>query len=128
VPAVSKIFRKTLLAVILVFGVTANGTALLSAWLLNRHLTEAVESRARGIATVVAAAESGALAEGKPVSLQIFLEAFARLDGVGYVAVFDRQGHVLVQALSEGVPESAPLAATDDLAGARDRRARSAAG
>jgi len=115
---VSKIFRKTLLAVILVFGVTANGSALLSAWLLNRHLTEAVESRGRGIATVVAAAESGALAEGKPVSLQIFLEAFARLDGVGYVAVFDRQGHVLAHALSEGASASVPLTATDDLAGA----------
>lgn len=110
--AVSKIFRKTLLAVILVFGVSANATALLSAWLLNRHLTEAAVSRAQGIASVVAAAESGALAEGKPVSLRIFLEAFARLDGVGYVAIFDRQGHELARAVSGGVPEAAPLTAT----------------
>ena len=38
---VSKIFRKTLVAVLLVFGVAANATALFSAWLLYHHLTEA---------------------------------------------------------------------------------------
>ena len=107
----SKIFRKTLLAVIVVFGVTANATALLSAWLLHRHLTEAVESRGRGIALVIASARSRSLAEGQDAPVPAFLDTFSRLHGVDYVALFDADGRELHRAVAPGLPAEAPLPA-----------------
>ncbi len=103
----SRLFRKTLLAVLLVFGVAANATALLSAWLLHRHLTDEYVTTGRAIAMAIAAGSPDALAAGDAAAVQAMIDEFLRIDGVGYVFVTDRQGNVAAHTFVPAMP--APL-------------------
>ena len=76
----SRIFRKTLLAVVVVFGVSANATALLSAWLLHHHLSVESVAKGRAIAMAIAAASPDALVGGDGASLQSMIDEFLRID------------------------------------------------
>uniref|UniRef100_I2Q787 histidine kinase n=1 Tax=Desulfovibrio sp. U5L TaxID=596152 RepID=I2Q787_9BACT len=100
----SKIFRKTLVAIILVFGVAANGTALLSAWLLHRHLTGEYVTKGRAIAMAIAAASPDALVAGDDASVQALIDEFLHIDGVGYVLVADRRGEVVAHTFVPAIP------------------------
>ncbi len=102
----SRIFRKTLVAVVLVFGVAANATALLSAWLLHRHLTDEYVTTGRAIAMAIAAASPDALAAGDGASVQSMIDEFLRIDGVGYVLVTNRQGLVVAHTFIPRIPDA----------------------
>jgi PAS domain S-box-containing protein len=106
---VSKIFRKTLIAVILVFGVTANASALLSAWLLHRHLTDEYVTKGRAITMAIAAASPDALVSGNAASVQAMIDEFLHIEGVGYVFVVDRRGRVVAHTFVPAMPASVPL-------------------
>jgi len=105
---VSKIFRKTLVAVVLLFGISANATALLSAWLLHRHLGDEYVTKGRAIAMAIAAASPDALVGGDAASVQAMIDEFLRIDGVGYVFVVDRQGQVAAHTFVPAMPASVP--------------------
>lgn len=94
----SKIFRKTLIAVVLVFGVAANATALFSAWLLYHHLTEAGLANGRAMAMAVAASLPPELAAGNAARVQATIDAFPRIAGVAYVLVRDGAGRVVARS------------------------------
>ncbi len=100
----SRIFRKTLVAVIVVFGVAANATALLSAWLLHRHLTDEYVTKGRAIAMAIAAASPDALVAGDDGSVQALIDEFLHIDGVGYVFVTDRRSQVVAHTFVPGMP------------------------
>lgn len=100
----SQIFRKTLVAVILVFGVAANGTALLSAWLLHRHLTDEYVTKGRAIAMAIAAVSPDALVARDAATVQALIDEFLHIDGVGYVFVTDRQGLMVAHTFVPAVP------------------------
>ncbi len=105
----SRIFRKTLLAVVVVFGVSANATALLSAWLLHHHLSVEYVAKGRAIAMAIAAASPDALVGGDGASLQSMIDEFLRIDGVGYVFVTDRQGEVVAHTFVPAMPVISPV-------------------
>lgn len=105
----SRIFRKTLLAIILVFGVSANATALLSAWLLHRHLTDEYVTKGRAIAMAIAAASPDALVAGDAASVQAMIDEFLRIEGVGYVFVADRKGRIAAHTFLPAMPRSVPV-------------------
>jgi len=100
----SRLFRKTLLAIVLVFGVSANATALLSAWLLHRHLTDEYVTKGRAIAMAIAAASPDAMVAGDDASVQSLIDEFLHIDGVGYVFVTDRQGLVVAHTFVPAIP------------------------
>lgn len=102
----SRIFRKTLVAVVLVFGVAANATALLSAWLLHRHLTHEYVTTGRAIAKALAAGSPDALAAGDAATVQAMIDEFLRIDGVGYVYVTDARGRVVAHTFVPAMPVS----------------------
>ncbi|KHK01893.1 ATP-binding protein [Desulfovibrio sp. TomC] len=104
-----RIFRKTLLAIVLVFGVSANATALLSAWLLHRHLTDEYVTKGRAIAMAIAAASPDALVGGDAASVQAMIDEFLHIDGVGYVFVVDRLGRVAAHTFIPTMPRSIPV-------------------
>jgi len=106
---VSRIFRKTLVAVILVFGVSANATALLSAWLLHHHLTDEYVTKGRAIAMAIAAASSDDLLGGDPAAIQAMIDEFLHIDGVGYVFVVDRKARVQAHTFIPAMPPSVPV-------------------
>jgi PAS domain S-box-containing protein len=105
---VSRLFRKTLLAIVLVFGVSANATALLSAWLLHRHLTDEYVTKGRAIAMAIAAASPDALVGGDAASVQAMIDEFLRIDGVGYVFVADRMGRIVAHTFLPAMPATVP--------------------
>ena len=105
----SRIFRKTLLVIVLVFGVSANATALLSAWLLHRHLTDEYVTKGRAIAMAIAAASPDALVAGDAASVQAMIDEFLHIDGVGYVFVVDRMGRVTAHTFVPAMPRSVPV-------------------
>lgn len=102
----SKIFRRTLIAIILVFGVAANATALLSAWLLHRHLTDEYVTKGRAIAMAIAAASPDALVAGDAAAVQAMIDEFLHIDGVGYIFVTDRQGTVVAHTFVPAMPKA----------------------
>lgn len=104
----SRLFRKTLLAIVLVFGVSANATALLSAWLLHRHLTDEYVTKGRAIAMAIAAASPDALVGGDAASVQAMIDEFLRIDGVGYVFVADRMGRIAAHTFLPAMPATVP--------------------
>ena len=104
----SRLFRKTLLAIVLVFGVSANATALLSAWLLHRHLTDEYVTKGRAIAMAIAAASPDALVGGDAASVQAMIDEFLHIEGVGYVFVVDRMGRVAAHTFLPTMPTTVP--------------------
>lgn len=102
----SRIFRKTLVAVVVVFGVAANATALLSAWLLHRHLTGEYVTTGRAIAMAIAAGSPDAMASGDDAAIQALIDEFLRIDGVGYIFVTDRLGQVVAHTFVPAMPAS----------------------
>ena len=104
----SRLFRKTLLAIVLVFGVSANATALLSAWLLHRHLTDEYVTKGRAIAMAIAAASPDALVSGDAASVQAMIDEFLRIEGVGYVFVADRMGRIAAHTFLPAMPATVP--------------------
>ncbi|MHC1791296.1 ATP-binding protein [Solidesulfovibrio sp.] len=107
----SRLFRKTLLAIVVVFGVSANATALLSAWLLHRHLTDEYITKGRAIAMAIAAASPDALVGGDAASVQALIDEFLHIEGVGYVFVVDRLGRVAAHTFLPVMPLSIPVVA-----------------
>ena len=102
----SRIFRKTLVAVILVFGVAANATALLSAWLLHRHLADEYVTTGRAIAMAIAAGSPDALAARDAATVQAMIDEFLRIEGVGYVFVTNARGRVVAHTFVPAMPAS----------------------
>ena len=102
----SRIFRKTLVAVILVFGVAANATALLSAWLLHRHLADEYVTTGRAIAMAIAAGSPDALAARDAATVQAMIDEFLRINGVGYVFVTNARGRVVAHTFVPAMPAS----------------------
>jgi len=103
---VSKIFRKTLIAVVLVFGVAANATALFSAWLLYHHLTEAGLANGRAIAMAIAASLPSELAAGHTDRVQTTIDAFPHITGVAYVRVQNAEGRVVASSYDKALTET----------------------
>lgn len=106
----SIIFRRTLVAVIVLFGLTANASALLSAWLLHSHLTEEYLSKGQAMALALAAASPGALAAGDDDALQAMIAGFLSIEGVGYAYVADGAGRMRAHTLGASPPPLDPAA------------------
>lgn len=111
---VSKIFRKTLVAVLLVFGVAANATALFSAWLLYHHLTEADIASARAIAVAFATSLSATGPAPDAATIQRFIDVYPRVAGLGYVLVTDASGRVIAHSFGQALPEGLPVTPATD--------------
>jgi signal transduction histidine kinase len=100
----SKIFRNVMLAQILLFGVIASATSVLSGWDLHRYLTDQFTSK--GTAIVRNIAESGVdIVVNRDLStLQSVVDQFAETDGVAYVYVADAQGTIVSHTFVPAIP------------------------
>src|SRR6266496_3238799 len=90
-----KLFTKTLILIVILFGVIATATSVLSGWILYRSLTD--EYRSKGIAIAQSVADSSAeiILHRDLSTVQAIIDQFAEIGGVAYVFVSDAQGEVV---------------------------------
>jgi sigma-B regulation protein RsbU (phosphoserine phosphatase) len=101
----SKLFQKTLVLVVILFGVIATATSLLSAWNLNKHLTEQYRSKGTALAKSVADSSVETLLNSAAPTIQATIDQFLEIEGVSYVFVVDGQGTIIAHTFVPRIPE-----------------------
>jgi phosphoserine phosphatase RsbU/P len=101
----SRLFTKTLILIVILFGVIATATSLLFGWTLYRSLT--MEYRSKGIAIAKGVADSSAeiLLNRDLATVQAAIDQFDEIDGVGYVFVSDAHGEIVAHTFVPAVPK-----------------------
>jgi diguanylate cyclase (GGDEF)-like protein/PAS domain S-box-containing protein len=101
----SRLFRKTLVFFIILFGVVANVSAAYSGWLIYKRLTQEYESKAVAIARSVAHSDIDIIARSDAALIQSKIDQYLDLEGVSYVLVTDAHGEVLAHTFIPVIPE-----------------------
>lgn len=101
----SRLFTKTLLLIVILFGVIATATSILSGWTLYRSLTTEYRSKGIAIAKGVADSTSEILLNRDLATVQAVIDQFDEIAGVGYVFVADAQGEIVSHTFVPAVPQ-----------------------
>ncbi|WP_027186314.1 ATP-binding protein [Desulfovibrio inopinatus] len=101
----SRLFRKMLIAIVLLFGIMANATAFLSAWLIYDNLKAEFVSKGEAIAKSIALTSLETLLNRDPARLQALIDESLHINGVGYVLVEDSGGDVIAHTFVPAVPK-----------------------
>ncbi|UZP68564.1 EAL domain-containing protein [Desulfovibrio mangrovi] len=101
----SRLFRKTLVFFIILFGVVANVSALYSGWLLYNRISQEYESKAVAIARSVAHSDIEIVAKSDAAHIQSKIDQYLDLEGVSYVLVTDADGEVLAHTFIPVIPD-----------------------
>jgi sigma-B regulation protein RsbU (phosphoserine phosphatase) len=101
----SRLFTKTLILIVILFGVIATATSILIGWTLYRSLT--AEYRSKGIAIAKGVADSSAeiLLNRDLATVQAVIDQFDEIGGVGYVFVSDAEGEIVSHTFVPAVPK-----------------------
>lgn len=102
----SRLFRKTLIFYVILFGVIANVTALSSAWVLYNRLISEYTSKAVAIARSVAHSDLEIIAKSDAAFIQSKIDQYLDIEGVSYVLVTDADGEVLAHTFIPVIPKA----------------------
>jgi phosphoserine phosphatase RsbU/P len=100
----TKLFHKTLLVMVILFGIIATATSILSAWNLYQHLTTQYRSKGIALAKSIADSNVEALLNSSAATLQATIDQFLGIEGVTYVFVIDAQRTILAHTFVPQVP------------------------
>ncbi len=101
----SRLFQKTLLFMITVFGVIALTSALFSGFHIMEVLKDEYASKAVGLAGSLAESDLHAILEHDGVTVQSRIDNFMEIEGVAYVLVTGAHGEVLAHTFAPGPSE-----------------------
>jgi PAS domain S-box-containing protein len=101
----SRLFRKTLLAMVFIFGAMATVSSLYSGWTLHRQLMLENESKAVAIARSIANSSTELLLGRDAATVQAVIDQYVEIKNVAYVFVQDRAGEVISHTFTPRVPE-----------------------
>ncbi len=101
----SKLFRKTLLVMVFIFGAMATVSSFYSGWTLHRQLMLENESKAVAIARSIANSSTELLLGRDAATVQAVIDQYLEIKNVAYVFVQDRSGDVVSHTLTPRVPE-----------------------
>jgi sigma-B regulation protein RsbU (phosphoserine phosphatase) len=101
----SKLFYKTLVIIILLFGVITTTTSGFFAWSIYQHLTEQYRSKATALAKSIADSSVETLLNSAAATLQATIDQFLDIEGVSYVFVVDAQGAIIAHTFVPRIPE-----------------------
>ncbi len=91
----SKLFYKTLVIIVLLFGVIATATSVLSGWNLYQRLTAQYRSKGTALAKSIADSSVETLLNSDAATLQAIIDQFLEIEGISYVFVVDAQGAII---------------------------------
>ncbi|NLI31002.1 MAG: PAS domain S-box protein [Nitrospiraceae bacterium] len=101
----SKLFKKTLLIIIVLFAVIALTTLISSGWNLYHDLTEEYKSKGTAIASSIAGSSVETLLNRDASTVQAMIDQFTEIIGVSYVFVVDAQGEIISHTFIPNVPD-----------------------
>ncbi|MGE5239711.1 MAG: ATP-binding protein [Chloroflexota bacterium] len=101
----SKLFTKTILTIIVLFGVLSWTTALSSGWNLYTVLIQEYESKGTAIARSVAGSTVEILLNRDVSMIQATIDQFTEIAGVSYVFVVDSQNEIISHTFVPAIPE-----------------------
>jgi serine phosphatase RsbU (regulator of sigma subunit) len=100
----ASLFTKTLVLMVVLFGIIASATSILSGWNLYRNLTQEYQSKGVAIAKSIADSSVELLLNADVSTIQSVVDQFTEIEGVSYVIVFDGQGEAISHTFVPAVP------------------------
>ena len=101
----SRLFKKTLILMVILFGVIATATSIVSGWNLYNQLTKEYQSKGTAIAKSIADASVELLLNRDASTVQAVVDQFTEIEGVSYAFVADRKGEILSHTFVPRVPK-----------------------
>jgi PAS domain S-box-containing protein len=100
----SKLFKKTLLIIILLFAIIAFTIAISSGWILYNDLIQEYKSKGTAIASSIAGSSVETILNRDASTVQAMIDQFLEIVGVSYVFVVDAQGEIISHTFVPSVP------------------------
>ncbi|MGE4297716.1 MAG: ATP-binding protein [Desulfovibrionaceae bacterium] len=100
----SRIFRRTIIIMVGMFGIIAACTSVLSAFILYNHLAQEYTVKGVAIAKSLANANAEVLLNRDASTIQAMIDEYLDIEGVGYVFVTDSDGNILSHTFVPRVP------------------------
>jgi serine phosphatase RsbU (regulator of sigma subunit) len=101
----SKLFQKTLVIIVLLFGTIAAATSALSVWELRNHLTREYKSKGKAISESIARSSVEILLNRDASTVQAIVDQYVEISGVSYVFVVNAEGEIISHTFVPQVPE-----------------------
>ena len=101
----SKLFTKTLVLIVILFGVISTATSVLSGWTLYRGLTTEYQSKGIAIAKSVADSSAEILLNRDLSTVQAIIDQFGEIGGVASVFVSAAPGAIVSHTFVPAVPK-----------------------
>jgi len=102
----ASLFTKTLFIIVVLFGIIAIATSILSAWNHYRNLTREYQSKGVAIAKSIADSSVELVLNADASTIQSVVDQFTEIEGVSYVIVFDSQGEPISHTFVPTVPSA----------------------
>jgi PAS domain S-box-containing protein len=101
----SRLFRKTLLIIIVLFGFYANSASIYSAWVLHTRMTAEYRSKAISIARSIASSSAEIFLTRDAATIQSLIDQYTEIEGVYYILVEDSKKDIVSHTFVPEVPE-----------------------
>ncbi|MEW6052744.1 MAG: ATP-binding protein [Nitrospirota bacterium] len=101
----SKLFKKTLIIIIVLFAIISITIALSSGWNLYNDLIQEYKSKGTAIAKSIANSSVDTLLNRDASTVQAMIDQFLEIMGVSYVFVVDSQGEIISHTFVPNIPE-----------------------
>lgn len=101
----TRLFRRTLVMMLLLFGVISVASTLLTAVTLYRHMTQEFISKGRAIARSIASSSVEVIINRDLSTVQAMVDQFLEIEGAAYVFVEDPDGEIIAHTF---VPQAPP--------------------
>ena len=101
---ISRLFKKALILMVILFGLIATTISLLSGWLLHRHLTDEYRSKAVAIARSIASSSPETFIHLDAANVQSVIDQYTEIQGVSYVTVSSPYGRIIAHTFVPQVP------------------------
>jgi len=100
----SKLFYKTLVIIVLLFGVIATATSVLLSWNLYQHLTAQYRSKGTALAKSIADSSVETLLNSDAATIQATIDQLLEIEGISYIFVVDAQGTIIAHTFVPRIP------------------------
>jgi serine phosphatase RsbU (regulator of sigma subunit) len=101
----SKLFKKALIIMVILFGIIATATSALSGWNIYRGLNEEFKAKGSSIALSLSDTSVGLLINSEPATLQSVIDQYLNIIGVAYIVIVDGGGDIVSHTFVPGIPE-----------------------